>query len=77
MEKINKLKSKFKEYNVDGYIIQKNDEFFNEYVPQYCQLDKLVGCQSTAPHLCHSQSGVSQSWSLYSINTRTIIILVS
>tara|TARA_E500000178_G_scaffold321715_1_gene345828 strand:+ start:6695 stop:8416 length:1722 start_codon:yes stop_codon:yes gene_type:complete len=35
MEKINKLKSKFKEYNVDGYLIPKNDEFFNEYVPHH------------------------------------------
>ncbi len=32
MEKINKLKSKFKEYNLDGYLIPKNDEFFNEYI---------------------------------------------
>ncbi len=28
---INKLISKFKKYNVDGYIIPKNDEFFSEY----------------------------------------------
>ena len=33
MEKINKLKNKFKELNLDGYLIPKNDEFFNEYVP--------------------------------------------
>ena len=33
MEKINKLKKKFKELNLDGYLIPKNDEFFNEYVP--------------------------------------------
>ena len=32
MEKINKLKNKFKEYNLDGYLIPKNDEFFNEYI---------------------------------------------
>ena len=32
MEKINKLKSKFKEYNLDGYLIPKNDEFFSEYI---------------------------------------------
>ncbi len=32
MEKINKLKSKFKDYDLDGYLIPKNDEFFNEYV---------------------------------------------
>ena len=33
MEKIKKLKNKFKEFNLDGYLIPKNDEFFNEYVP--------------------------------------------
>ena len=29
--RINKLISKFKKYNIDGYIIPKNDEFFSEY----------------------------------------------
>ncbi len=33
MEKIKKLKNKFEEFNLDGYLIPKNDEFFNEYVP--------------------------------------------
>ena len=28
---INKLKQKFKNYEIDGYIIPKNDEFFSEY----------------------------------------------
>ena len=35
MEKIKKLITKFKEYNLDGYLVPKNDEFFNEYVPEY------------------------------------------
>ena len=29
--KINKLKSKFAELDIDGYVIPKNDEFFSEY----------------------------------------------
>ena len=29
--RINTLVSKFKEYDIDGYIIPKNDEFFSEY----------------------------------------------
>ena len=29
--RINKLVSKFKKYNIDGYIIPKNDEFFSEH----------------------------------------------
>ncbi len=32
MEKINKLKRLFSNHNIDGYIVPKNDEFFNEYV---------------------------------------------
>ncbi len=35
MEKIKKLKNKIKEFNLDGYLIPKNDQFFNEYVPLY------------------------------------------
>ena len=35
MEKINKLKNNLGKYNLDGYLIPKNDEFFNEYVSQY------------------------------------------
>jgi len=30
-KRILKLRSKFSEYNIDGYIIPKNDEFFSEY----------------------------------------------
>ena len=33
MEKIKKIRKKFKSYNLDGYLIPKNDEFFSEYVP--------------------------------------------
>jgi Xaa-Pro aminopeptidase len=33
MEKIKKIKKLLKNYNLDGYIIPKNDEFFGEYVP--------------------------------------------
>ena len=33
MEKVKKLRNYFKFYNLDGYIIPKNDEFFNEYIP--------------------------------------------
>ena len=28
---IKKLRNKFNKYNIDGYIIPKNDEFFSEY----------------------------------------------
>ena len=35
MEKIDKLKYEFQKYNLDGYLIPKNDEFFNEYIPYY------------------------------------------
>ena len=32
MEKINKLRKIFKREKIDGYIVPKNDEFFNEYI---------------------------------------------
>ena len=35
MEKIKKLRNIFKKENIDGYLIPKNDEFFNEYLPTY------------------------------------------
>ena len=33
MEKITKLRKLFQEFNLDGYIIPKNNNFFGEYVP--------------------------------------------
>ena len=31
IKKIKILKNKFKQYNIDGYIVPKNDEYFSEY----------------------------------------------
>ena len=28
---INNLRNKFKKYNIDGYVVPKNDEYFTEY----------------------------------------------
>ena len=42
MEKINKLKKLFKNYDLDGYIVPKNDEFFNEYVPNHKDRLKFI-----------------------------------
>ncbi len=33
MEKINKLKDYIDKYNLDGYLVPRNDEFFGEYTP--------------------------------------------
>ena len=30
-KKIKKLRAKFNDLNIDGYIVPKNDEFFSEY----------------------------------------------
>ena len=35
MEKIRKLKKTFDKEKIDGYLIPKNDEFFDEYLPLY------------------------------------------
>ena len=34
MNKIKKLRNLFKIYKLDGYLVPKNDEFFEEYVPE-------------------------------------------
>ena len=35
MEEIEKLKKILKREKIDGYIIPKNDEFFDEYIPDH------------------------------------------
>ena len=35
MTKLKKLKKLFNYYQIDGYVIPKNDEFFGEYIPKY------------------------------------------
>ena len=30
-KRIKKLRAEFKKFNIDGYVIPKNDEFFSEY----------------------------------------------
>ena len=39
MKKLNQLKNLFNFYEIDGYFVPKNDEFFGEYVPE--NKDKL------------------------------------
>ena len=34
MNKLKKLRKYFKNHNLDGYIVPKNDEFFGEYVDE-------------------------------------------
>ena len=36
-KRLNKLRSKFIEYGIDGYVVPKNDEFFSEHT----QKDRL------------------------------------
>ena len=44
-----KLRKKFRIYNIDGYIIPKNDEFFGEYVnPSSERLKYLTGFSGSA-----------------------------
>ena len=42
MNKIKKLRNFFKTYNIDGYIVPKNDEYFNEYVVQSSDRLKFI-----------------------------------
>ena len=34
MNKVKKLRKSFKSFMIDGYLVPKNDEYFNEYVSQ-------------------------------------------
>ena len=42
MNKIKKLRNFFKTYDIDGYIVPKNDEYFNEYVVQSSDRLKFI-----------------------------------
>ncbi len=42
MEKIKQLKRLFTHYNLDGYLVPKNDEFFSEYIPENKDRLKLI-----------------------------------
>jgi len=42
MNKINKLKDFFESFMIDGYLIPKNDEYFNEYVSQSSDRLKFI-----------------------------------
>mgnify|MGYP001425596287 CR=1 FL=1 len=39
---MNKFKKLFTKYKIDGYIVPKNDEYFNEYVPEYKDRLKFI-----------------------------------
>ena len=42
MEKVNKLKKLLKLFNLDGYIVPKNDEYFGEYMPKHKDRLKFI-----------------------------------
>ena len=48
-KRIKQLRNKFDQFNIDGYIIPKNDEFFSEYVdPSNERLRYLTGFSGSA-----------------------------
>ena len=42
MNKITRLKKIFKSFMIDGYLVPKNDEYFNEYVNQSSDRLKFI-----------------------------------
>ena len=43
-ERINSLRSLFKEHGIDGYIVPSNDKYMSEYVPEYAKrLEYITG----------------------------------
>ncbi|MDA7752726.1 aminopeptidase P family N-terminal domain-containing protein, partial [Candidatus Pelagibacter sp.] len=47
LEKIKILRKKFKQHNIDGYIIPKNDEYFSEYAKND-RLKNITGFSGSA-----------------------------
>ena len=47
LKKIEILRKKFKQYNIDGYIIPKNDEYFSEYAKND-RLKNITGFSGSA-----------------------------
>ena len=47
LKKIKILRNKFKQYNIDGYIIPKNDEYFSEYAKND-RLKNITGFSGSA-----------------------------
>ena len=47
LKKINILRNKFKQYNIDGYIVPKNDEYFSEYAKND-RLKNITGFSGSA-----------------------------
>ena len=39
---MNKFKKLFSKYKIDGYIVPKNDEYFNEYIPAHKDRLKFI-----------------------------------
>ena len=50
-KRISKLRDRFKDFDIDGYVIPKNDEFFSEY----SQKDRLKTI-SNAGHWLHAEN---------------------
>ena len=42
MDKIKKIRKLFKSFMIDGYLVPKNDEYFNEYVHQSSDRLKFI-----------------------------------
>ena len=42
MNRIKKLRNLFKPFKIDGYLVPKNDEYFNEYVNQSSDRLKFI-----------------------------------
>ena len=47
LKKIKILRKKFKQYDIDGYIIPKNDEYFSEYA-RNDRLKNITGFSGSA-----------------------------
>ena len=73
-DSINALKKKFKDYQIDGYIIPKNDNYFSEYASND-RLKKITKFSGSAGLLVYSKKNKLSicRWKIYySSSTRVI-----
>ena len=75
MNKLKKLRKFFKIYNLDGYIVPKNDEFFGEYVDQGNDRLNYISSFSGSAGLCNNfkkQILFICRWSIYFASQKRI-----
>tara|TARA_B100001250_G_scaffold108547_1_gene91564 strand:+ start:6062 stop:6292 length:231 start_codon:yes stop_codon:yes gene_type:complete len=72
-KRIKLLKKKFSKYNIDGYVVPKNDEFFSEYATQdrLKNISNFTGSAGLAIITKKKKLTICR-WEIYNSSSRTI-----